>query len=343
MTWKDSLRFVGTVGLVAGQRVDGALKLTNGVLTDYIDVTVRTTVRVTVAAATALRNRGRAIALLDEVVFDENGAERINARGPVLRYLAEMNAHSPLPSVNIPTNPDGTVAIGVYPISSTTRIFFAWPESANPTETSFAERNASATLRMLFRQVANPVLALMTPGPATVTVDPVTVDVVQGYSGEGNAPLFIPNVRSTITPVNGTLNAYPEYIRSPYKIRAIVYSQEVAQADGSVVEVSDILTRLALRGDRQFPIGPEAVPYADLVAQSPYKYGGEVSSAAHVGLHFVKQGRLARLLDPAADTNMRTEFTGAASATAGQSQIRTTYVELMEVPGVTVPASARPF
>lgn len=340
--WRSQERFVGTVLPVAGVRTDGQLKLTNGVRNEFITLTIRARVVVSAFATAVLRNRGSAFALLDEVILDESGTERMITTGPVLRYVSEMNARSALSSTRIVPAADGTIPIGTYNLEEQARFFFAWPESSIPGETAFVERDPRQALRVILKAVNNLALALATPNTATVVVDQVSVDIHQGFElGAGAPSLFIPTIRQTITPIVGAIANLPDYIRSPNRIRAVVFSQEVEIAAGGRVEVTDILTHLALRGDFQFPLGPERLPVANLALSTEWSFGGFTAGKRHLGFNFQKHGKLSHVLDPAQDTNMRAEYTGAASATAGQSQVRATYLELMQVPGLT--AESRPF
>lgn len=306
------------------------VRLVNGVRGQWVTILATATVQVSVAAATALRNRGSIFGAVDEIILDENGTDRHIYKGSVLRFLAEMNARSALSASRAGT------AVGTYLLEEAARVWFAWPESVIPGETDFVERDPRQTLNLQVRMAPNIAAALYNVGPATVAVSNVKFEITHGYElpmqGQG-APLFLPTARQQIVQVNGAVTQQAEYLRSPHLVRAIVVSQEVA----GVGEVGDILTGLTLRGDFVTPIGPGVESYASLALEQEFEFGGAVlsSNRAHLGFNFQKFGKLAHCLNPAGDTNFRFEFAGAPSATAGQSQLRITILELQRIAGVT--------
>ena len=126
---KTTTQHRGVIAPVAGERT--FLRLANGVRTNYITVVARATVQVSVAAATALRNRGSVFSLFDEIGIDENGRDVQIYRGNVLRFLSEMAAPSAL------TASRAGVAVATYQLEEAARIYFSHPLSLDPTETGF--------------------------------------------------------------------------------------------------------------------------------------------------------------------------------------------------------------
>lgn len=318
------------------------LQLVNGVLGEYLTITGRATVQVSVAAATEVRNRGSVFGMLDELVLAENRAERQLLDGMTARTISEMNSPSALSAKRIPTNPDGTVAIGTYALEESIRLFFAWPFALAPGETAFIERDMRMSLEILARTPANLADGIITAGGATVAVTNLSFTVYQDYQTEPatQAPYFIPTVRQLALNVNGPINKEPLFLRTANPIRAMVITQRV---DG-YGEVGDIITQLTLRGDRKSVIGDAPANWNDLVLASEYEFGGAVADAkrANLVLSFQKEGKLSKALNPAAYANLRLELWGnkSAKAPANQSMVRVTLLELESVQGVT---SAPPF
>lgn len=305
---------------VAGERQFS--KLVNGVQGHYVDVVARATVTVTVANATAVLNRGSVWSLFDEIGIEENGTDRMIMHGRVLRFLSEMAAPSSLSATRM-TSPN----IAVYNLVESARIYFAHPFAANPRETAFREHDVRQDLRIFAKMASNPAAALLTVGGATVVVSAVSVSATHGYDkDERDLPYFIPRIYQQVVQVAGTNAQLPEYIRSNNAIRALVVSQETT----TVGEVSDILNAVALKSDTRDIIGPNPVRLDELQYASEFDFGGAVvsSNKAHLGLNFQQWGRLAYLLAPGQDVNLRFEFDVQASASAGTSQLRITRVEL---------------
>lgn len=311
------------------------LRLANAARNSFLTVIARCRVTVTVAAATASVNRGSVFALADELVLDENGTDRSICNGKALRYASEMNAPSALTATRLPV---GAVPVGVYLLEEAARFNFAHPLALDPLETAFVERDSRQAFNFVVRQAANPVANLVTAGPATVVVDQVTFSVIQGFEKPGArgivAPLFLPTIRQQTAQVNGASAAQIEYIRTANPIRMIILSQEVGG-----IEVSDIIKNVTLRGDYRDIIGPAGMTANDVLLDSEFDFGGAVisSNRAHMGWNFQRYGQLSEVLNPAQDVNLRFELNVAPSATAGQSQIRTTIFELVRDPNVTAP------
>lgn len=326
---RTTLQHRGVIAPVAGERT--FLRLANGVRTHFITLVARARVTVTVAGATAVRNRGSVWSLFDEIGIDENGRDVQIYRGPVLRFMSEMSAPSALTAVR------AAAPVAVYQLEEACRLYFSHPLSLDPTETSFMERDARAVLNVFVRQTANAAARLYNVGPATVVVDQISVSVIQNLEKPTDTglarPLFIPTVRQQIIQVNGANPAIIEYIRTANPIRALVLSQEAA-TDG---EVGDIINRYVIRGDYKDIVGPSSMSYADKVLDSEFEYGGAVvsSNRAHLGFNFQRYGKLSEVLNPAQDANIRLELDAQPSAGVGASSVRLTVFELLRDPYVT--------
>lgn len=311
---------------IAGDRVFS--RLINAVQSHYVDLTVTATVQISVANATAVRNRGSVMALFDEIGIDENGTDRWLMRGNVARVFTEMAAIKSPQTVRL-TSPN----IGTTNLRETVRLYFAHPYAANPRETAFLEHDTRQLLQVFVKLAASGgVDRLVTIGGATVAITNLKVTVQHEYDAqETDRPYFIPIVRQIVTPVTGTQANQQVFIKTSNALRALVISQE----DTVLGEVTDIINALAFRGDFRDLIGPLAHPWKDLVDESQILFGGDMTSYAHLGMNFQRHGRLASVLNPNQDNNLRFEFDDQISATGtGTSQIRITTVELLHDPAL---------
>lgn len=313
-------------------------RLINAVQSHYVELTFRGTLTISVAAATAIRNRGSILACFDEIGIDENGRDRHLYKGTVLRFLSEMSAPSELSRQRVTST-----AVAAYPLEESVRIYFAHPFAAQPRETAFIERDVKSLLQVFTRLNANPTAMLASAGAATLALTNLSVDVMHAYDpAETALPYFIPSVRQQVHVVPSANGQDPEFIRTSNALRAIVISQE-STTDG---EVDDIINKLAFRGDFRDIIGPSGYSWKDLVLGSEYGFGGDVATdvqgiqhrRAHCELNFQEHGRLSNILNPNQDNNLRFEFDCQPSVQgAGTSQIRITLLELERVPGLVDP------
>lgn len=175
MPWRSQTNFTGTLNPVAGQR--SLQQLVNGKLGKWLTIRIDADVAVSVAAATAIRNRGLASALIDEVLIVENGTNRWELTGKALALATQAN----MPSAPSPGSRAAitSVNIGSTHITEVVRCFFRSPLFARPDETAFIERDQRQGLFASVRPVADMPGALFTVGGATVAVTNLTVRVTQ--------------------------------------------------------------------------------------------------------------------------------------------------------------------
>lgn len=313
-------------------------RLINAVQSAYVELVARGTFTISVAAATAIRNRGSIWAIFDEIGIDENGRDRHLYKGTVLRFLSEMSAPSELSRQRV-----SSTAVAAYTLEETVRIYFAHPYAAQPRETAFIERDVKALLQVFARLNPNPTAVLASAGGATLALTGVTIDVMHAYDpAETALPYFIPSVRQQVHNVASASSNDPEFIRTSNALRGICLTQETT-TDG---EVDDIINKVAFRGDFRDIIGPTGYSWKDLVLGTEYAFGGDIATdvtgvqhrRAHCFLNFQEHGRLSNLLNPNQDNNLRFEFDCQPSVQGvGTSQIRITLLELERVPGLVDP------
>lgn len=313
----------------AGQRVFS--RLINGVRTYAVHVHARARIAISVANATAVRNRGSVWALFDSVGLEENGRDRHEYDGRILRFASEMHAPSALSATRL-TSPN----IGTTLLEESALIFFSHPLSAVPHETVYRELDARQLLQVFARMVASPTAALVDIGGATVVVDQISIEVTQIYdSRSADVPVFIPTVRQMVFTVPAANPQQSEFIKTPAFIRAMVIQQEAATSG----EVSDIITALALRGDFRDIIGPQQSPMDGFQFASEFEFGGLVlSNQAYLGLNFQRSGKLSNVINPQDDVNLRFEFNALPTvAGTGASRIRVAIFELERTAGLVTP------
>ena len=325
---------------IAGDRAFS--RLINAVQSQYVTLTFRGTLTIAGAVADNVRNRGSILAAFDEIGIDENGTDKHIYDGRVLRFISEMAAPSALSAKRLTST-----AIAATTLEESVRIYFAHPFAVLPRETQYLERDTKQLFQVFAKLNSGgggSRLAGVT-GASTAVLSAVTITVTQGYDASETArPFFIPIVRQQIAPVASANAQLTEFIKTSNAIRGIVVSQESTQGvnTGLAGEVGDVINKLTLRGDFHDIIGPTPVKWDDLVLEQEYEFGGAVvtSNRAHLGINFQEHGRLATVLNPGQDSNLRFEFDVQPSVTmvAGTtSQIRITIMELLRDPTVVEP------
>lgn len=301
MANKYQLAPLNTIVPVGGVRQRS--RMLNGMRTWWVYLTARATVDVSVAPATALRNRGSVWALFDEVGIEENGEDRVRLDGRMARFISEVYSPSALTSVR------AAAAIATYNLEETICLWFATPLSAAPQETVFRERDARQQLEVFVRQFAAPGAALnarlFTVGPATVAITAVSVTVSQMYdSRTAEPPVFIPTARMIQETIAGANTQYPVYLKTSQFLRALFIQQDADEG-----ERTDILSALALRGDFRHLIGPNQQPLNELQNFGEFDFGGGVlGSRAYTGLNFQRSGKASNVINPSDDVNLRLEL-----------------------------------
>lgn len=312
-----------SIAPVAGRRVSA--KMINGVQSHFVTLTFKGLVTIAGAVAAAILNRGSIMAAYEEVGISENGTDLHLYDGKVLRFLSEMAAMSALTATRLTST-----AIGATQLTEQVRIYFAHPFAINPRETAMLEHNIQQALEVFVKQRTGAAAFIATAGGGgTVTLTNVTVTVSHGFvAGETDRPYYIPKVSQQIVTVAGANTKLREYIKINNALRALVVSQETT----GIGEVSDILNGLRFKGDSRDIVGPDSLTLEELVLDSEYEFGGQVvaSNRSHIGFNFQTAGRLAAVLQPSQDVNLRLEFDVQKSVVdaVSTSQLRLTLVEL---------------
>lgn len=321
----------GTIIPVAGDRQ--SVRLINAVQSAFVEYVLTGTLTIAGGAADLIKSRGSIMAAYDEMGVNENGTDRAIMHGRVLRVLSEVSSERTI----VPTRVTSTAA-AAYPLRETVRLYFANPQSAVPRETAFLEHDTRQALEAFVKLAASGGAdkLVKVSGAVTAVLSNLKVAVTHGFDAqESDRPYFIPTVRQQTAAVAGAQSALPVFIKTANSIRGMVVSTE----DSIIGEVSDVVNALALRGDFRDIIGPATRKWLDLVDAQQHEFGGDMTSAAHVYLNFQTHGRLAAVLNPNQDNNLRFEFDcqPTAAAGAGTTQIRITTIELVSDPALCKP------
>jgi hypothetical protein len=309
-------------------------RLINAVQSHYVTLVFRGTLTIAGGAADSIRNRGSILAAFNEVGIDENGTDKVLLDGRVLRHLSETGAPSALSAKRVTST-----AAAAYTLEEAVAIQFAHPFAAIPRETAFLERDTKQLFQAFVKldSAGGGSKLAKVSGGVTAVLSNVSVTVTHTFDPVETArPYFVPFVRQQIAQVLGASTNQQEFIKTSNAIRQMVVTQETT-TDG---EVNDIINKLLLKGDRHDIIGPVPVKWDDLALASEYEFGGAVvaSNRSHLSLNFQDHGRLATVVNPNQDNNLRFEFDCQPSvAGAGTSQIRITLVELVRDPVIVDP------
>jgi hypothetical protein len=329
-------------GLLPAAPVNGVraeARLNNKVHTRYVQIVAQEQVDIT-TAGTGLRNRGSVWASFDEVGINDNGDDRVLVDGPTLRYISEMHAPSALATRRL-----GSPAVQAATIiRESARIWFAHPLAANPSETTFIERDEKHQVTLFYKW--NNAITRLVDGPVVGTVsNPVITAYQEADRLSQVKPIFIPTMRQIVRNIASANPQEEVLIKAQNPIRAIVIKQETDSG-----EVGDIITSLRLLSDARAIIGPNFVSWRDLTLAAQYEFGGDVSNPegsaglgvnAYLGLNFQEGGRLSNVLDAPREPNLRFEFNVQPSAFGANSKIRITLLELEREAGIT--ADEAPF
>lgn len=309
-----------TITPAAGERK--GVRLINGTRSWGVLLHAKATVDIT-AAGSAVRNRGSVWAIFDEVVVDENGSDRHLYDGRVLRFLSEMHAPSALSSTRLT---GAGIQAGTV-IQESAMIWFAHPLQAQSFETAFREADARQTLEVFVKQSSNALATLITGGTGTVTA--ISVSVTQLHDPRSTVrPVFIPIARETTQAIAGANTKEEIFIKTPHHIRALVLQQE-----DDAGERSDIINKIALRGDFRDLIGPQQLSLEEITRLGEFEFGGSVfASQSQIGFNFQRSGRLSNVINPADDVNLRFELDVSASGT--NPKVRLAVLELERVAGL---------
>lgn len=292
-----------------GTRV--AVNLDNGMRNARIRVKVRGQVTVAGGPAALAKNGGSLFAAFT-MSLTENGRDTFTeVPGLLFKQLAESDAGQPLDFARLPDN----AAIGTYDLHETFDLGFARSRQAVPRETSYLDQNQNQPFQVRFRRLANAALNLADDNGNTVTLGDITAEVEQVWSpapGEP-LPLFKPGSEVLELQVAGAASLLPLDLKISERVSDLVFAAFAEDADGATVlaPAGDIINALAMYGSGQGEeiIGPEPVPYGQLVNGQREYAGGDVAFLNAMYQHsFMPTGMLSDTIDPRRFRNLRAYF-----------------------------------
>jgi hypothetical protein len=309
---------------VAGQRINTPLD--NGVRTMLVRLNVTGQLDVTVAG-TAVLNRGSVLAALDYVGINMDGEDRIILDTRTARVIQELLTGREYTALR-------AAGFGVQAatlLQDTVWLFAAMPGIARPEETSLLERNTGIPVNLFTQANPIPVGRIVKGGTATLTNLKATVEHLYDQQ-RGELPLLRPYIHEIVTNVPAANNALEIPLRPTKYLAAIIVQQD--SDDG---EVSDIINALSLIGDGGQGIIPFPTTYSDLVAHGAISDDFvSAEGAGYMVLNFMADGRLSRLVNPFAYSNLRFLINASVSAKAN-GRIRVTMIEMERDATLTAP------
>jgi hypothetical protein len=290
------------------------------------------------ANAASINNRGSAAAAFDLVGITENGFDRVVIDPRVAAFIGQMNAMSSISSSRLTS-----LVVGTYNLTELVPVFFANPNTMDPGETAFRERNPTAQ-SVVFVQLSNNAAAniAVAGGGGTVSVTSATASFFQVHNpNQKTLPYFVPFISQAITPITGTNTQQRINLMSDRNLAGVVISQE-----NQFGEARDVLLGLSVLSDVRTYLGNQIEPLEELQRFQELSYGGAVytpltapnntngSATALVGPHlalsFLHHGQLSTMIEPN-ETNLRIVASVQQSAVgvAASSAIRITTIEMV--------------
>jgi hypothetical protein len=335
MGFRNIMQPKGSVVAVANQ--DAFIQLVNSVQTIRLLVSLTAVMTIT-APVTTIQGTG-SLSQAVRIGLVDAGTDRVRVEGKSLLFIANCWAPSAVTETAITTTGNQvTTMLCRFPV------WFASPFSANPMEAAFLERDPNTVLQFaVFQKSTTPASFIVAGG--TAVLGAITASVTQeAQFNRTTLPYYIPTMREVTMPVTNA-NANMDFILNTKlnKLRGILLAQ-----DTNVGTVNDIIqptSSLALLGDNAQLIGPQLIPIDQLAELQEFEFGGSVypvtnaswlcsQRGAQIFFHFQKWGRLANLLNPQEYTNLRFNVNVNVSAQVGAttSLLRATLLEMERPP-----------
>lgn len=311
--------------------------LVKKVRTLWFQFRVRARVTLGGGPATSILNRGSVLCGFDRLGIDEGGTRMIDADPRLLQMASQMLAPRDTDHGRVRLT---QVADGAYNLEESVFLPFSSVQVAGPTESVYLERNPEKEFKAFVQRAADSLVNRIVATPGTAVIDNITVEVVQRYDLERNKrTVLLPVIRQLEQVIAGASTRFPFKIDSTSYLQGMIVQQDT-QSRG---EVTDIINRLALRADGRDFIGPDPVPYEELQAAAQMEFSGDVVSGGYLPIWFRKGGRLGNIVNANSLANFRLDLDCQPSvvAGAGTSIVRVLLLELVAVPGLTVPPPFR--
>lgn len=303
---------------VAGRRTH--IELDSSRDSRYLVITATARVAISVANATAVRNRGSVFALFPSLRLSEAGSDTALGDPRAFAFASEFlrgsqGTHTRLASPNIGTTT--LIEQLVIPFETLRQVM--------PRETRYRVRNPAVKFRLSVDMDATPIARILDQGGATVVIDQLAIDVQQHVAEPGiELPQFAPRWSEQFLTVSGSNAKLPQEIDLAGDwIRGITVIQE----DTVKGLVADIIKNFQLRTDRRIIIGEDGpINWLQFARSLEFESGGNIFAAdagAIVHLDFATNGRLANLISPRDGDNLRFLWDcQPTAAPVGSSQIK---------------------
>lgn len=285
-------------------------------------------------ALTAIVGGGSLLNAFDEVGFMDNGVKQIQLDP---RFAGALTG-ALMPSARTRTVITST-ANGVTNLKDNVILFFGQPYQLDPWETAYCEQDPKAELAAYVIPNASITTgaALGTVGAGTLVISAVNIDVCQYYSLDiATRPLLVPFVETRDFGVSVSGPQQEVSLRTQRFLSGLGLMADSIQGGVRVLDTT-IISALALRSDNRYIVGEGAMSLNLLQAMNDQFQGESFVGTSFLYLRFQEFGRLSRVLDPRADSNLRWIATLAPSSVGGatSSRIRSALLGLQRIAGVT--------
>ncbi len=316
-----------------------------GMRTGYIDLMITGDITIGTADATAIRNSGSLLALINYITVKEQGDQPVMIDPFLLKALTEAQAARSLPARRL-----GVLAQGTYSLSEIVRIPFAWNLGMNAWRTAFVERTPASPTYVTYNPNFDTSRIAVAGVGGTVTLSNFQIRTIQTYDDAVSEyrPYFRPRITQTKWTITGANPEFRCLLNPNAAVRQMVFGQ-----DNGVSMVSDIINGLRVRTDSRLFLGQAMMPYDFLTQLQANEFGGDiyglcgglgpqgptVNSGVYV-YNFQSGGLMSCWFVPELQgQNFRAEINCQPSVTSGvtTSTITIATVEMLKITGLTLP------
>lgn len=300
----------------------------NGKRTFYNRCTITQDYNITVAG-TGIRNGGSLLGMFSETGLTEGkGDDHMKFDPRQMRHFSEYFSDGPLPATRLTS-----AAIAAGTLRETFFMPLVYPTAARPEELVYTEKNVNKLLNAFLTYTGD--VTQLLAGAPTVTLGDPQFSVTQEYDNQrGILPFLNVITDERVEDVSGANGNFKIDLRTSYYTAALLIQQ-----DSDIGEVTDIINTVTLRGDTEAIIGPNGVPWTELVEQMAEKSGGAVTDGTYLVIPFVEYQRMSTMMNPDEQLNLRLELSVQPSVTAGAtgSKVRVSMLQYQSRDGLTAP------
>lgn len=293
------------------------------------------TLTIAAAVAAAIVNGGSILAAFDEVGFSDNGVKRLQFDPKMAGALT--GALQPSARTRLVLT---STAIAATTLREMVILFFGHPYQLDPGETGYTEQDAKATLQAYV--IPNGAIGASAPqiatiGAGTVVLSAVTIEVTQYFALDiSQKALLRPFVETRDFAIAAAGPGQELTLRTERFTRGHLFMGDSVQGGIRNIDAT-ILTALAIRSDPRYLVGENPISINALQWFNDQSQGEAFAGTAFSYFNYQEYGRLARVIDPRIDKNLRGLATANPSTVGGAtgSRIRCAIMQLEAVAGVT--------